>query len=285
MLPNKRKLSVLVLLFFTLGMHSQEQEFENFKKEFNFYIDFTIGKFDSLPVNQANQTKFTKKVDEAFKQFVLHPKSHEYEKLVIAKGVENTKLIRLDGRGEITITTFNTNNKTYIVYGYTSQPKKNYVIKDVENNKIVYEGNTNNYVIDGIYAIDATHFLLVQRDGDYHTSRSAVVLLLTEKQTWKQTQSFSGMAFGQVPGDYFNKKFVKKRTYFQLECEIDFTMNKPSDINKITFDANTKTISYKQYYETKKPVIITAKWENNLFTIDDYNVNENLRENSLAVPR
>ncbi len=280
----KSTTALIALLFFALSMNSQEQEFENFKKEFNFYLDFTIGKFDSLPRNQANQAKFEKKLDEAFKKFVLHTNSYEYEKLVIAKGVDNTRLIRLDGRGEVNITSFNTNNSTYLVYGYTSRPKKNYVIKDLEHNKLVYEGDNHTYLIDGIYAIDPTHFLLVQQDGDYHTSRSAVVVLLTEKKTWKQTESFSGMAFGQVLGEYHTKKYVKKRTYFQLDCDIDFTLSKPG-INRVTFDTATKTISYKRYYTTKQPETISVKWENNMFAIDDYHVGENLPADSPGVPR
>lgn len=276
---------LIVCILCVTSMHSQEQEFERFRKAFHFYIDFTIGRFDSLPVNAVNQKKISKQVDDAFKAFVNHPHSHEYEKLIVAKGNDRDKFVRLDGRGELHVTTFKTSGKPYLVYGYSAQPKKNYVVKDADSNTIVYEGNTNDYIVDGIYPIDATHMLLVQRDGDYHTSRSAVVLAITDKGVWKTTKSFSGNAFGQVPGEYRTKKFVKNRTYFQLECDFSYTMGHPADINQVSFDTLTNTLSYKQYYENKKPVIVSAKWENNLFVIDDYDVGENLSRDEVGVPR
>ena len=99
------------------------------------------------------------------------------------------------------------------------------------------------------------------------------------------TKGFEGKAFGQVPADYFKKKYVASRELFQLDCEIEFVLTGQKDINTITYNGATKTLSYKQYTDNKKFILITAPWENNRFKIDDYSVNENLSASGIAVPR
>jgi hypothetical protein len=214
---------------------------------------------------------------------VLHTNSGQYDKLVTVKNDEKTKYLRADGRISLYTTSFSINGKTYIIYSYTSQDRKNYLIKENETNIIVYAGNSNIHLVDGLHLLDGNHFLLIEKNGDFNSSRSAFVLT-GEKIPWKKVKAFEGKAFGQDPGGYFTKKFIKKREEFQLECGMDFTLSAPGDINSISFDPITKTISYKQYFENKKYKVISARWEHKTFVIDDYNVNENLSGNSVGVP-
>ncbi|MBL0336842.1 MAG: hypothetical protein IPP73_16415 [Chitinophagaceae bacterium] len=147
----------------------------------------------------------------------------------------------------------------------------------------MYEGNSNCCYVDHIYAIDSTHFMVIEKDGDMNSSRTAFVLS-AKKLPWAKMKAFEGMAFGQVPAGYFTKKYVKKREQFQLDCDMEYTMSAPADINDILFDHRTKTLSYKQYSDNRKFKLITAKWENETFKLDDYSVREGLTGSETMVP-
>ncbi|MEC4048416.1 hypothetical protein OX284_003160 [Flavobacterium sp. SUN046] len=269
-------LKSLLLLFVLISSFSfsQEKEIENFNKEIDFYIDFTLQKFPDLPVNEVNQTKFRKKVDAVFKEFVLQKDSNLYDKLITSRDNPNLKFIRVNKKCEVTVTTFTTNHKSYSVYGYTSMNKINYFVKDNEANTIVYEGDSKSSSLDDIIYIDENHILLVVIVGDYHYGRE-VMVLSTKKQPWTVLKAFEGKAFGQVPMEYYNSKYVKKRAVFHFSCNDFPPMYCPKDFNKIAYDSNTKTLSYKIYTEGKRPQLVTAKWENELFKIDDYNMRSN----------
>ncbi len=281
----KKLILIGVLALFAGNTKAQEKELESFKQALNFYIDFTLSKFDSLPVNETNQVRFRKNVDEAFSIFVQNQNSHRYEKFVSDRTDEKSKFLRLDGRISLYLSVFLINSKTYHVYSYNSRDKLNYLIKENESNKIVFEGNGTCYLVDQLCRIDEKHMLLIEKTGDFKTSRDARVLS-AKHQRWSIMNVFEGKAFGQVPFEYYNKKYVKRRPVLQLECNFDFTISGPKDINRISFDEKNKTISYKQYGEGGKFTVIAAKWENEIFIIDDYNVNENLAEmNAPVSPR
>ena len=263
--------------------HAQEKELAEFKTTLNLFIDLRLGKVDSLKLNEANQVKYSKKTDDAFKTFVQHKSSYEYDKYIVARNDASIKFSYLDGRIYIHLKTFPVNNKTFVVYSYSTQDKKNYIVKELETNSIVYEGNSNCCYVDHIYAIDSTHFMIVEEDGDMNSSRTAFVLS-AKKLPWAKMKAFEGMAFGQVPAGYFTKKYVKKREQFQLDCDMEYTMSAPADINDILFDHRTKTLSYKQYSDNRKFKLITAKWENKTFKIDDYSVREGLTGSETMVP-
>lgn len=263
--------------------NAQEKELADFKTTLNLYIDLRLGKVDSLKLNEANQVKYSKKTDDAFKTFVQHKSSYEYDKYVVARNDASIKFSYLDGRIYIHLKTFPVNNKTFVVYSYSSQDKKNYIVKEIETNSIVYEGNSNCCYVDHIYAIDSTHFMIVEENGDMNSSRTAFVLS-AKKRPWAKMKAFEGLAFGQVPAGYFTKKFVKKREQFQLDCDMEYTLSVPADVNNILFDPRTKTLSYKQYSDKRKFKLITAKWENETFKINDYSVQEGLSGSNIAVP-
>lgn len=265
---------LLSFVFISSFSFAQEKEMENFDKEIDFYIDFTLQKFPDLPVNEANQTKFRKKVDDVFKEFVLQKDSNLFDKLITSRDNPNLKFIRVNKKCEVTVTTFTTNHKSYIVYGYTSMNKINYFVKDNEANTIVFEGDSKASSLDDIIYIDENHILLVVVVGDYHYGRE-VMVLSTKKQPWTVLKAFEGKAFGQVSMDYYNSKYVKRRAVFHFSCNDFPPMYCPKDFNKIAYDTNTKTLSYKIYMEGKRPQLITSKWENEVFKIDDYNMSIN----------
>lgn len=275
--------TICLVILFTTPLYAQEKELDNFQEKLNFYIDYLSGNIDSVPQNESNQIKYSKQVDDAFKQFVLHENSSRFDQFSPVKDDERSKQLRLDGRIYIQTKTFLLGGKTYTAFGYDSQDKRNYYIKEDKSNKIVYEGDSKTYLIDELYILDDKHFLLVEQNGDLHSSRSAFVLS-GKKNPWSNTKAFEGEAFGQVPGDYLAKKFVKERKELQLNYETAFGHSLPDDVNKISFDPATKTIYYKKYSENNKFITIAAKWENETFVIDDYNVNENLSENTPGFP-
>lgn len=271
------KLITLLFLIIVYANHSQCQDvaLENFKKELNFYCDFVMGKCDSIPVNTTNQLKLRKKVDDSFKAFVRDSNSYNYPHYVPAKDDPTTKFLRSeDGRIYINLKTFLVNNKTYVVFSYSSRDKKNYCIKENESNTIVYEGNSTCTYIDKLDIIDNSHFLLIEKNGDFNASRS-VCVLSSIKNPWTKLKAFEGKAFGQVSGAYTTTKYVKKRAEFQLDCDAEITLRAPDDVNLIMFDNKAKTLSYKQYTGKNQSKLISAKWENEQFIIDDYFVSEN----------
>ncbi|MCP9753356.1 hypothetical protein [Ferruginibacter sp. HRS2-29] len=280
---TKFLLILLVAFFCSNALQAQEKEITAFKKDLNFYIDFLLKKFDSLPLNKANQEKFMRKADQSFKTFALAPNSQQYEKLVQDRGLPNRRFSNLDNRIELYVSDFTANKKAYVVYSYVSYAKRNYVIKDVAANSIVYEGNAITPYVENIYGLDSTHVLLIEKTGDRNTSKQAVVFLTTGK-TWKMMPAFRGEAFGQVPGNYNKKVFVKQRNYFQLDCEMEVLMSAPADANKIYFDERTKTISYKKFTGKTRFRLIESKWLNNMFILDDYDVSEDFESSSPMVP-
>jgi hypothetical protein len=137
--------------------------------------------------------------------------------------------------------------------------------------------------LQAMHRIDSTHFLLIEKVGDGNTSRQAVVLT-TKKDQWQPIKAFKGMAFGQVEGAYFEKKFTAVRTYLQLECERDVAMLAKIGSNDILFDEKTKTISYQNFNPELKKKVIEAKWTGIFFAIDDINLGEFLRSDGVAAP-
>ena len=91
---------------------------------------------------------------ETFKLFVLNKSSNEYDKLITSKNNTHIKFLNLDKRISIYVTTFIVNDRTYIVYSYTSMPMNTYVIRDNEANIIVYESAAYAHFVDNIYLID-----------------------------------------------------------------------------------------------------------------------------------
>lgn len=276
-------ITVCFLILLTAAVHAQETEVTALNNAFNFLLAYQNGKVDSLPRNATNYNKVVTQLDSTFKTFILHPKSQDYEKFVLAKGHTNFKFFRLENTIEIDAVSFAVDSVPYVVFGYKTQNRPNYFIKRLPDNKIVFDGKALTSGVDGMYAIEKNRILLVEKAGDHNTSRQVSVIATDGKQ-WKQLKAFKGLAFGQVAGDYMNKKFVDRRIYFQLECEMEVLMLAPQDANQVSFDEKTKVLSYKQYDENRRFKKIAAKYENGMFTIDDYNVADKIPAGNSAVP-
>lgn len=276
--------SFLIFLFISNTIFAQQTEVDELNKAFEFYRLYNIGKIDSLPRNPTNYAKVVGKLDSTFKAFIVHEKSQDYEKFKLAQGSSNFKFFRLDNTVEIDASWFVVDSITYVVFGYQLQNLPNYFIKRLSDHKIVFSGNAKACYVDAMYSLEQNKILLIEEHGNFNKSKRVSVVSTSGKE-WKQLKAFKGLAFGQVPGDYRNKKFVEKRTYFQLDCDMDVYMAAPKDVNQVLFNQSSKTLSYKQYDGPTKFKKIEAKWENGLFIIDDYSVSDAFESNSPAMPR
>jgi hypothetical protein len=276
--------TICFLSFIANPLHAQETEVKALNDAFNFFAAYNNGKVDSLPRNAANYYKVVSQLDNAFKAFILHEKSQDYEKFVLAQRHTNFKLFRLENGMEIDAVSFLVDSVAYVVFGYKTQDRPNYFIKRLEDNKIVFDGNAQAYRVDGMYAVEKNRILLIEEYGNFNSSRKASVIA-AEGKAWKQLKAFKGLAFGQVAFQYTNKKFVDKRIYFQLKCEMEALMTLSEDANQISFNEKTKVLSYKQYDNNRRFKKTEAKYENGLFIIDDYNVGDNISSSSPAMPR
>ena len=276
---------VLFFLFvISKTLFAQQAEVDELNQAFDYYRLYNIGKIDSMPQNPTNYTKVIGKLDSTFKAFILHEKSQDYEKFKLAQGSSNFKFFRLDNTVEIDAAWFVVDSITYVVFGYQLQNQPNYFIKRLSDHKIVYSGNALACYVDAMYFLEPDKILLIEEDGDFNKSKKVSVVSTIGKE-WKPLKAFKGLAFGQVFGEYRKMKFVEKRTYFQLDCDMDVFMTAPKDVNQVAFNENTKTLSYKQYEGPNRFKKIEAKWENGMFTIDDYNVGDAFQSNSPAMPR
>ncbi len=267
---------IILAILCSKNSNAQDTALVQFKKALNHYIDFTSRLIDSIPLNEKNNGRLSKQVDDQFKAFVLHPGSYQASEWVQSANNKDVRFIRVDARGSIYLSAFKVADKNYAVYSYTSRDKNNFFIKDTDAGAIVFDGGGVYHDVAGIYRIEDGFILLIVKEGDRNTSRTAMVLS-DKKNAWVLTKSFEGKAFGQVPGQYFNKKFVKRREKFQLDCDFGVTMTAPVDVNHIQFDTASKKISYKQYTDARTYTLVTAQWVNNVFIIDDYNANENFQ--------
>lgn len=279
----KPLLTLCLLAFQFSVVKAQETEMDNFVKTLNLFVDFTRGKVDSLPLTKkGNYEKMVKAVDHSFEAFVKNAQSGNYEKFREANGNPKMKFFRANDWVSVYLTTYNIQEKLFEVFGYTCGDRKIYMIKEKQNNQVVFIGRNGSYELDNLAYIDEQHVLLIENNGDHGSSRSAFVLS-TVKIPWAKIKAFEGRAFGQVPADYLNKQFVKSREELQLEYEMVFGMQVPDDINKIYYDPLTKTISYKEYSDLHNFKTVKASWNGNKFIIDDYYANENFSEHD-AVP-
>lgn len=281
------KLHFVCIIFFlsfnTETSHAQDKEEKALNTAFNLFSAYQNGKVDSLPRNAASYYKIVEHLDRAFKSFILHEHSQDYEKFKMAKDHNNFKLFRLENGIEIDAVSFLVDSVSYIVFSYVLQDRRNFFIKRLPGNTIVFDGNGNTAYINNMYSLGNNRLLLIEEGGDGSTSRKASVIA-TEGKEWKQLKAFKGKAFGQIAADYTNKEFVEKRTYFQLLCDRDVFMTAAQDVNQVSFNEQSKTLSYKQYSSNRQFKKIEAKYENGMFIIDDYNVAERISSDSPAVP-
>ena len=283
-MPKLQLRLIVFLLFISLTSFGQKNEFLNYHKEINFYLDFLFGKFDSLKVNEVNQARFTKRVDSAFVAFAKVENSHLLDTLRLAKDDTSTRFLFMDNRSSLYVKSFYSPLGYLAVYSYTSSARDRYLVKDILSNKIVVVGSRNIGYVSNFFYLDSTHVMVIEENGDQHNSRMAIVYAITGLG-WKQINAFEGLSYE------FNKKhelemvFRKNRPFFKLECSFETSMLLPQDVSDIYYDLNSKMLKYKQYDANKKFKWITSKWENNIFKIDDFDADKGFSQSGVEMMR
>lgn len=283
-MPNLRHLIVVFLVLISSNSFAQKSEFLSFRNEINFYLDFVNHRVDSLKVNEVNQTKYTKCVDDAFLSFAKVANSHLLDTFRLAKDDTTKHFLFMDNRTSFTVKSFYSSFGHLAVYSYTSSARNKYLIKDIVSDKVVLIGSRNIAYVSDVFYLDSTHVMVIEEHGDQHTSRMAMVYSVTT-QGWNQLNAFEGFS------NEFNKKgesvslYKKNRPYFQLECSWESSMLLPQDVSKIYYDSSTRILKYKLYDANKLFKWVAAKWENNLFIIDDVNVDEVVSQGGVEIIR
>lgn len=319
----KINIFTFALLFSSLTSFAQVNELENFRKELTAFVNYDNGKTDSLPRSFATAQKLRKNMEDAFLAFVLHKDSKDLETLKKAaahggssytfdkysyffsegrrdmynKSKENNINYQITFYGlydyklpnfvSMYIQPFRVGTKDYVIYYYKLSGEGKYYIKDAETNKVIFskEALTSDAAILKFEKIDDKHSLLLE-DMGYNGQRALVVN--TESKPWKMLNAFSGRSLGDAPADYSLKYRPGNHPYLRFaENKSIVSMYGENFLKKyeINFDGATKTISYKQYDKDEKNVkTIQAKWEYNLFKIDDYYIGLDLNGGDVPYP-
>lgn len=254
----------ILLILISFSSFSQNKELRVFNEKLNFLLDFQSGKLDSVAKSKTTHQEAVHQLDESFKAYVTNENSYSCYDCRISSENENIKFFDLDKITQIVLHSFQVNQKTYVSYSYRSFHKQNYFIKDLENNKIVYQGNGKTYSIENIYEIEENYFILIEIHGDRRESRE-IMVLKNDNNSWKQIKGFEGKELSP----YFELKYKAKRTILKFECDGIDVLNYP-EINSLRFDKNLKTISFTKYIGKNKFEIISTTWKDKKFNIDDY---------------
>lgn len=311
--------TLIILVFVWAKSFSQVQELEEFKRTLTISTFFEAGRIDTIVKSEENSILLRKQVHSAFMNFVNHPQSNNLENLKsLAKSKGNTywfdvysydftstnfyfDLIHknpeirnpvhriffsgLYNYGEpnfisIFIQEFKIRDRQYAVYYYNSLKNGVYYIKDVAENRIVFESELKTFgaPIYRIDVLDKKNILVIEDMEDW--GQRALVLNTSEK-IWTKEEAFKGNKFVKEEGDFKSKEFSLKRVYFKLASHKDISSLYGmgfSTNNRIVFDPKTLTISYKKVLSngTTSDVVIEAKWNNNQFAIDDYFLGEKM---------
>lgn len=182
---------------------------------------------------------------------------------------------------------FNIGKDEYVVYYCKLNGKGTYYIKEVQSNKIVFqsEGLTTEAPIKKMAKIDHNHLLIIEDLGD---NGQRAMVINTKPDQWKAIHAFNGKAFMNNSSDYSRKTDIQKRIYLNFAAtRTIINMYGEGFLKKYELDFNetTKTISYKKYNKKDSDIAeIKAKWENNLFKMDDYYIGQDLDDRSLPMP-
>lgn len=262
-------LSLFIVLLAGHFAMAQDSEYTRFAEEVKFYNLYVRGKIDTLKVDGANQEKFRARLDEVFREFVLHPESHRFSRFIQSRSEPSLRFVNGNNMFEIEIDSLHSGDRFWLVYGYSFSEKKNYMVKNPLTNQIVYEGNSMTNDIQLIGQLDSVHYVVVEENGDVHAAREAFVVKMQDGK-WKRVKGFEGKAIGQNPRDFSALVYVQRRERLQLEYRFDQLMMYPLNVNDVLFDRTTKTLSYHILLEDRRTKTVSAQWKNNVFILDDY---------------
>jgi hypothetical protein len=288
---------IMGLLLLPLCSIAQQAEFDAFANRFYTFQEYANGRLPGVVQNQKNYFLYVDTLDQAFRSFVLTDSSAFIPGFVQARNAANMRFRNMNNRGEVQVRTFNTGADSILVYSYSCRDHREFFVKEVATGKVVYVGKERGAMVNGIYNLDSALVLMILESGDMLCSREAIVLqrypsskatpgksAATNNGMWKKIKAFEGAVFGQVAGDYRQKKVVPRRERFIHEGDRDLVMVAPRDAEEIFFDPSTKTLSYKKYSGERNFVWVKSAWKNNCFTIDDYSLSEDFSSSGVAVP-
>lgn len=262
-----RLASLLILLSYSAV--SQDSAFTRFADEVTFYNLFVRGKIDTLKVNAENQIKYRSRLDEVFREFVLHPESHLFHRLVRSQNEPCLKFVNGNNMFEVEVDSIDCASQIFLVYGYQFAEKRNYMVKDFSTQKIVWEGNgTTNYV-QLIGKLDSLHYLIVEKTSDLRMSREAFVVN-SAREKWKMIKGFEGRVYSWDAEGQATMKFVKLRERLILSYSFDTMLGYGLKKNDVLFNPAAKTLSYHLLLDNNKTQLVSAAWKNGVFLIDDY---------------
>ena len=267
----------LFLVCFSSSSFAQQKELEAFQHSIIQYIEYGAGKAMEAGHKKQSAETYRSNIDQSFRKFVLLKEGTAYPDFK-PEGT-NRKVLNMENKVFIYVQTFLLREKFYAVYSFRSSISSDYYIKDISKNKIVYHNDKRIPFVDTVYSIDNNHALIIEKYGDVNTSRRAFVLK-TDEQEWKVINAFEGKQL--IYHDEL--EFKKERTYLWVECEFSTSMNAPKNASDIYFDPEQKTISYKTYENSKRPVTVSAEWKDGHFLIDDYDLSTHIHSFRSAAP-
>lgn len=262
------------ILFFLLipacfNAAAQDTAFSRFSDEVSFYNLFVRGKIDTLKVDAENQKKYRARLDEVFRDFVLHPASHLFHRLVKSQNEPRLKFVNGNNLFEVEVDSIECAPHIFLVYGYQFAAKRNYMVKDFSTQKIVWEGTGTTNYIQLIGKLDSIHYLIVEKTADLRMSREAFVVN-SEREKWKMIKGFEGRIYSWDAGGQLTMKFVKRRERLILHYSFDTMLGYDLKKNDVNFHPSTKTLSYHLLLENNKTQLVSAVWKNGVFRLDDY---------------
>lgn len=319
----KIKILIIGLILLCLKSFGQVKELEKLRKEITTFVNYDNGKIDSLPISPETSEQLKKNYETAFLDFIKNKDSknldnlkknsidnktshiignrnyffHSLRRDPFNKSLENNVNYQVAFYGlydyklsnfvSFYIQPFLLDTSEYIVYYCKLNGKGIYYIKDEKSNKIIFqsEGLTSYAPIKKIKKIDNNHILIVEDMGD---NGERALVINTEFKKWKATEAFYGKAFFDNSTDYTKTTEIQKRVYFKFASTKTINSLYGSGFFKkyeIDFDEKTKTISYKKPNKKDNEIkVIEAKWENNLFNIDDYYIGQDVYDKNLPMP-
>jgi hypothetical protein len=288
-----KKLPVLLLL--PMCSLAQQTEFDAFATRFYTFQEYANGRLVGMEQNAKNYNLYVDSMDQAFRSFALTDSSAFIPGFVQASNASNLRFRNMNNKGEVQVRTFNRGTDSMLVYSYSCRDHQEFFVKEVASGKVVYVGKERGAMVKGIYKMDSALLLMILETGEMLYSREVIVLQRypSSKTTsgksasastgmWKKIKAFEGAAFGQVPGDFRQKKVAPRRERFIHEADMDLAA--PHGAEEVFFDPSTKTLSYKKFSDERKFVWVKAVWKNNCFTMDDYSLSEDFSSSGVVVP-
>ena len=322
---SRRCKSVFVFVFLISYQVSfaQVNELEALRTATYNFVEYDNAKKNKASKNKTDSLLLRTALNKAFMEFVLHKDSkdltalkrdainnrtsyiinnhnyffHELRRDYAVKSTENNVNHQIVFYGmydyqlsnfiSIYIQPFTVSNKNLVIYYYKLNGKGTYFIKDLLNNKVIFESEayTSNAPIVGLHVIDHEHYLLVE---DMENNGQRAMVLNGAAEQWKKIKAFKGIAF-QHPTQEYTQKISAG-----LRSELRFAENKnivsiygPSFLKKyeIKFDEKSNTISYKEYRINDAGFReVKAEWKNKCFEIDDYYIGEHLNDEPMPYP-